>query len=80
LITLLKVRPDVIITTGASVGLFALFLGGKLGAKTIWVDSIANCDTLSLSGIKAKKYADLYLTQWEHLADDDGPSFAGSVI
>ncbi|WP_432472313.1 UDP-N-acetylglucosamine--LPS N-acetylglucosamine transferase [Amphritea sp. HPY] len=80
LITLLKVRPDVIITTGASVGLFALFIGRKLGAKTIWVDSIANCDTLSLSGLKAKNYADLYLTQWQHLASEDGPGFAGSVI
>jgi len=77
---LLKLRPDVILTTGASVGLFALFLGKKLGARTIWLDSIANSEELSLSGQKAKKYADLYLTQWEHLATDDGPEYAGSVI
>jgi len=77
---LLKAKPDVIVSTGASVGLFALFIGKKLRARTIWIDSIANSDELSLSGRKAKKYADLYLTQWEHLAEPGGPEFSGSVI
>lgn len=77
---LLKAKPDVIVSTGASVGLFALFIGKKLGARTIWIDSIANSDELSLSGRKAEKYADLYLTQWEHLAKSGGPEFSGSVI
>ncbi len=77
---LLKIKPDVIVSTGASIGLFALFLGNKLNVKTIWLDSIANSDELSLSGRKAQKYADLYLTQWEHLAKEGGPEFAGSVI
>ena len=80
LVLLIRLRPDVILTTGASVGLFALFLGKKLGARTIWLDSIANSEELSLSGRKARKYADLYLTQWEHLAGDGGPEYVGSVI
>lgn len=78
--TLLKVKPDVVVSTGASVGLFAIVLGKKLGYRTIWVDSIANSEQLSLSGQKVKPYADLYLTQWEHLACSDGPEYAGSVI
>lgn len=77
---LLKVRPDVVISTGAAPGFFALFFGKKLGAKTIWLDSLANVDELSMSGRKVKKYADLWLTQWEHLAESDGPYYAGSVL
>ncbi|WP_169566125.1 UDP-N-acetylglucosamine--LPS N-acetylglucosamine transferase [Sneathiella limimaris] len=75
-------RPDVIISTGAALGYFAIRIGKLLGARTIWVDSIANADELSLSGQKVAKYADLWLTQWEHLAGDkgQGPVFKGAVI
>lgn len=75
-----RVRPDVILTTGAAPGYFALRFGKMLGAKTIWVDSIANAEELSLSGQKAGKYADLWLTQWPELARPEGPAFAGSVL
>ncbi|MBN1256111.1 MAG: UDP-N-acetylglucosamine--LPS N-acetylglucosamine transferase, partial [Planctomycetes bacterium] len=51
-----------------------------IGAKTIWVDSIANGGELSLSGKLAEKYADLWLTQWEHLTTEKGPYCFGSVI
>jgi len=74
------VRPDVVISTGAAPGFFAVFFGKKLGAKTIWLDSIANVDQLSMSGRMARKYSDLWLTQWEHLALPDGPKYAGAVL
>jgi UDP-N-acetylglucosamine:LPS N-acetylglucosamine transferase len=67
---LLKERPQVIISTGAAPGYFALRIGKLLGAKTVWVDSIANAEELSLSGRKVCSYADLWLTQWEHLAQE----------
>lgn len=75
-----RFRPDVIITTGAAPGFFALFWGKKLGAKTLWLDSIANTEELSMSGKMARKYADAWLTQWEHLAAPEGPLFKGSVL
>ncbi|MCI5150914.1 MAG: UDP-N-acetylglucosamine--LPS N-acetylglucosamine transferase, partial [Candidatus Electrothrix sp. MAN1_4] len=50
------------------------------GARTIWIDSIANSDKLSMSGQKVGKYADLWLTQWEHLARPEGPHYHGTVI
>jgi UDP-N-acetylglucosamine:LPS N-acetylglucosamine transferase len=77
---LLRHRPDVIITTGASPGYFALRIGKLLGARTIWVDSIANAEKLSLSGKWAGNCADLWLTQWKHLESSEGPRYAGSVI
>ncbi len=77
---ILIIRPDVVVSTGAAPGFFALFFGKRLGAKTIWLDSIANVDELSLSGKKVKRYADLWLTQWEHLATPDGPKYEGAVL
>ena len=77
---ILVIRPDVVVSTGAAPGFFAIFFGKKIGAKTIWIDSIANVDELSLSGKKAGKYADLWFTQWEHLASPDGPHYAGAVL
>jgi len=77
---MLKFRPDVVLSTGAAPGFFALFFGKMLGAKTIWVDSIANAETLSVSGVKVRRYADLWLTQWPHLAKQDGPFFKGSIL
>ena len=74
------VRPDVVVSTGAAPGFFAIFFCKKWGAKTIWLDSIANVDELSMSGRMAGKYADLWLTQWEHLAVVGGPKYVGSVI
>ena len=76
----LKVRPDVIITTGASCGYFALRAGKLVGARGCWLDSIANAGELSLSGIKSGPHADLWLTQWPELAQAGGPHYQGSVL
>lgn len=73
-------RPDVVITTGAAPGFVALFWGKVFRAKTIWIDSIANAEELSTSGKQAKRVADIWLTQWEHLAKEDGPGFQGRVL
>jgi len=77
---LLKERPDVIISTGAAPGYIALRLGRIFGAKTIWIDSIANVEQLSLSGQWARSTADLWLTQWPHLAKPNGPHFVGTLL
>jgi len=76
----LRHRPDVIITTGAAPGYFALRLGKLLGARTIWIDSMANAEQLSKSGQEIGRHADLWLTQWEHLARPEGPHFMGAVL
>lgn len=77
---LLQVRPDVVITTGAAPGFFAIRFAKWLGARVIWVDSVANVDELSMSGQQAGGFSDLWLTQWPHLARVGGPQFIGSVL
>lgn len=76
----LKLRPDVVISTGAAPGYFAIRLGKLLGARTIWVDSLANVEELSRAGRLAGPHADLWLTQWPALATEQGPKFAGQVL
>lgn len=77
---IVRLRPDVVISTGAAPGYFAIRIGKMLGAKTIWVDSVANTQKLSMAGAMVERYADLWLTQWPHLSKKNGPSYFGSVI
>ena len=76
----IRTRPDTIVTTGAAPGYLSLVVGKLLGKRTCWIDSIANVDELSMSGRKARRWSTLWLTQWEHLADPDGPLYFGNVI
>ena len=73
-------RPDVVVSTGAAPGFFALRFASLLGKKTVWIDSIANVEVVSLSGQKIGPHASLWLTQWEHLAEPGGPEYRGSVL
>lgn len=76
----LRERPGVVISSGALPGLVALRVGKWLGARTLWIDSIANVESLSLSGQRALRIADLHLTQWQHLQSDDGTTYRGAVL
>ena len=74
-------RPDVVVTTGAAPGLLALALAkGLRQGRTMWIDSIANTEKLSLSGRLARPVADAWLVQWEHLSRPNGPHFWGAVL
>jgi UDP-N-acetylglucosamine:LPS N-acetylglucosamine transferase len=73
-------KPDIIISTGAAPGLMAILWGRLLGKKTIWIDSIANVDRISMSGRIARPFTHLHLTQWEHLSNGISTLFKGTVI
>jgi len=75
----ITIRPQVIISTGAAPGLIGISIGKLLGAKTIWIDSIANAEKLSMSGNIATKIADRVYTQWEHLASSK-VIFNGNIL
>ncbi len=77
---LARVRPHVVITTGAMPGLIALTLGRAIGAHTIWVDSVANAEMMSASGRLARRVAQLRLSQWQTVADAEDAEFAGRLL
>jgi UDP-N-acetylglucosamine:LPS N-acetylglucosamine transferase len=77
---LLAYRPDVVISTGALPGLVALTLAKVMRAQTIWVDSIANAEEMSMSGKHARRVADLWLSQWPHVAEAEGADYYGAIL
>ena len=76
----IAVRPDVVISTGAAPGYFAIRFGRLVGARTCWIDSIANAEELSLSGRKIRRHATKVLSQWADVAEAEGVEHAGSVL
>lgn len=74
-------QPRVVITTGSAPGLFALAIAKLiLRARTMWIDSIANCEQISSSGLRARHVADVWLTQWRPLQRPGGPGYWGAVL
>ena len=78
---MLRDKPDVIITTGAMPLALVCLVGKLMGKKVIWIDSIANTEKFSLSGSLMYRLADLFLTQWEDLAQTHSKAeFAGAIV
>jgi hypothetical protein len=78
---LIRERPHVVVTTGSAPGMIALALARcLLRSRTMWIDSIANCEQMSTSGKRARRFCDVWLTQWPHLSRVDGPDCWGAVL
>ena len=80
LVLVAQVRPDIVISTGAAPGYFAIRFGKFFKARTIWIDTLATISDMSMSGRMAGKHADLWLTQSPEVAQANGPEYAGRVI
>lgn len=78
--TVLKHRPQVVLSTGAAPGFFCILAGRLIGARTLWIDSVANGEQLSMCGRLSKTFAHECWTQWEHLAADSRPRYFGAVL
>lgn len=76
---IIKEKPTYIISTGAAPGLVAIVIGKFMRKKTIWIDSIANVEVLSMSGKIARFFSNRVYTQWDHLATDK-IMYSGNVI
>lgn len=76
---LIKERPDAIITTGAAPGLLVVLSGRLVGVKSVWVDSVANVQTMSACGKLARKLANHVYTQWPELAGAQ-VRYAGNIF
>lgn len=78
---ILRERPSLTISTGAAPGFFAVLFTRLLGGKTIWIDSLANQERLSVSGRYASRIVHLCLTQWPNLESaQSGVRYWGKVI
>lgn len=77
---LLRERPDVIISTGAAGGSLAIGMGRLMGIRGLFVDSIANARTLSVSAKLCLRFANAVFTQWPDVAATCSARFRGSVL
>lgn len=75
-----KIRPQAVVSTGAAPGGLAMLVGRMFHARTLWVDSAANCTVLSRSGRLAMRIAHKTLTQYSKLARPEGPYYRGSIL
>jgi len=60
-------RPDVVISTGAGVVVFLCIFAKILGAKLIFLESMAKVDRPTLTARFLYPFADLFLVQWPGL-------------
>lgn len=73
-------RPDAVVTTGSAPMLVFLLLGRLIGARTLWVDSLANPERLSSSGRMARRIAHQTVSQWPEVAEAEHVAYWGSVL
>ncbi|MDE6309457.1 MAG: oligosaccharide biosynthesis protein Alg14 [Muribaculaceae bacterium] len=78
--TIRRFRPDVILTTGAAPAIAVILAGKLLGVKSIWIDSVANAEHLSLSGRIARRIATRVYSQWPNIAKNSGVRYAGNIF
>lgn len=63
----IKIRPDIIITTGANTAVPMCYIGKLWHKKIVFIESYAVTSTRTLSGKLVYPIADLFLIQWESL-------------
>lgn len=63
----IKIRPEFIITTGAHTAGPMCCIGKIFGSKIIFIESMANITTKTITGKYIYKFADLFIVQWESM-------------
>ncbi|WP_455682835.1 PssD/Cps14F family polysaccharide biosynthesis glycosyltransferase [Thomasclavelia sp.] len=63
----LKVKPDIIIATGAHTTVPICYIAKMFGKKVIFIETFANITTRTLSGKLVYPIADLFLVQWKEM-------------
>ncbi len=62
-----KIRPKVIITTGAHTAGPMCCIGKLFGSKIIYIETLANSKTKTVTGRIIYHFADLFIVQWESM-------------
>lgn len=60
-----RYRPDVVVTTGAGVGLPFIVLGRLLGAMTVFIEVYDRITMPTLTGQMARPFTNVVLVQWK---------------
>ncbi|MGX2961678.1 PssD/Cps14F family polysaccharide biosynthesis glycosyltransferase [Peribacillus sp. JNUCC 23] len=60
-----KLKPDVVITTGAHTAVPMCYIAKLFGKKVIFIESFAKTTTPTISGRLIYPISDLFIVQWE---------------
>ncbi len=63
----LKIKPKVIITTGAHTAGPMCCIGKIFGSKIIYIETFANIETKTVTGKIIYHFADLFIVQWKSM-------------
>lgn len=63
----IKIRPRVIITTGAHTAGPICLIGKIFGSKIIYIETFANINSKTVTGRIIYHFADLFIVQWESM-------------
>ena len=63
----LKYRPDYIITTGVHTAVAMCYIGKLFGSRIIYIETLANMVTKTVSGKMIYPISDLFVVQWESM-------------
>ena len=69
LILFIKIRPKVIVTTGTHTAVPMCYIGKLFFRKVIYIETIANSKTKTLSGKLVYPIADTFIVQWESMLE-----------
>lgn len=66
---MLKLRPDVIVTTGTHTAIPMCFFAKLLRKKVIFIETFANSKTKTMAGSLVYPIADVFVVQWESMLE-----------
>lgn len=80
LFILIRVRPNIIISTGAGIAVPIIMIGKFLKIKIIFIESFARVDKPSRTGKFVYKYCDTFIVQHRKLCDEFPNAIYGGWI
>lgn len=80
LVLYLKIRPKYIVTTGAHTAVPMCYIGKIFGSKVIFIETMANSKTKTLSGKLIYPISNLFIVQWEEMLENYPKAIYGGWI
>lgn len=63
----IRIRPDIVVTTGAHTAVLMCYIAKLFGKKVIWIETFANKNSKTLAGRLVYPIADTFVVQWEEM-------------
>ena len=79
-IIFIKFKPDVIITTGAHTCVALIFIAKLFKKKSIYIETMANRKTKTMTGKIVEKWVTYFVVQWEDMKNLYEDSVYGGLI